>query len=83
MGGGGGRGGGDQGGRSRGESGEYHFIIHHDEGPEETLLDLRNAEEGWNPLGSYYLSEGETKVEMTNESSARVVLADAIKWVKR
>ena len=25
------------------ESGEYHFIIHHDDGPEEALLDLKNT----------------------------------------
>ena len=61
---------------------EYNFIIHHDDGPEEIILDLKNAEMGWNLLGSYYISEGETKVELTDESNARIVFADAVKWVK-
>jgi len=65
------------------ESGEYHFVIHHDDGPEEALLDLKNAESGWNLLGSYYISKRETKVELTDETSARIVFADAVKWVKR
>jgi len=63
--------------------GKVHFLIYHDDGVEETELDLNSAEDGWNYLGSYYISEGEAKLEVTNESEARFVIADAVKWVTR
>ena len=72
--------------RGRGEDTDYgkvHFLIYHDDGVEETELDLNSAEDGWNYLGSYYISQGEAKIEITNESEARFVIADAIKWVTR
>ncbi|MDZ7378054.1 MAG: hypothetical protein ONB06_01785, partial [candidate division KSB1 bacterium] len=64
------------------DSGQYHFRIHHDDGVDEVLFDRASAEEGWNFLGRYYLSGDSAKVELTNESDARVVFADAVKWVK-
>ncbi len=76
-------GGGDHGGGRNRPTGEYQFLIHADDGPEEILLGLADAEDGWNVLGSYYLSEGDTKVELTNKSDAKVVFADAVRWVKR
>jgi len=63
--------------------GKVHFLIHHDDGVEEAELDLNSAEDGWNYLGSYYISKGEAKLEITNESEARFVIADAVKWVTR
>jgi hypothetical protein len=63
--------------------GKHHFFIYHDDGIEETDLDLNGAENGWNYLGSYYISKGEAKIELTNESEGSVVIADAVKWVKR
>jgi hypothetical protein len=63
--------------------GKHHFLIYHDDGVEETELDLNSADDGWNYLGSYYISEGEAKIELTNESEGRVVIADAVKWVAR
>ena len=62
---------------------QYHYKIYHDDGEEETMLEIANAENGWNFLGSYYLSPDKAKVELTNESTGRVVIADAIKWQKR
>lgn len=77
-----GRGGGPPGQRQEGgRSGQYHFIVHHDDGIDETILDLKNAENGWNFLGTYYISSDTARVELTNESEERIVLADAIKWV--
>jgi hypothetical protein len=73
--------GGDRGGSNY--VGELHFKIYHDDGVEELLLDAPNADQGWNLLGSYYLSQGEAKVEISNESNDRLVIADAIKWIKK
>ncbi|MBN1163042.1 MAG: hypothetical protein JXB45_00550 [Candidatus Krumholzibacteriota bacterium] len=63
--------------------GHNSFIIYHDDGTEETDLDLNTAEDGWNYLGSFYISEGTARIEITNQTQARFVIADAIKWVKR
>ena len=63
--------------------GTYHFIVHHEGGAEEILLNLGQAEDGWNSLGSFYFSAGPAKVELTDESDGRLVIADAVKWVQR
>ena len=34
-------------------------------------------------LGSVYLSAGKAKVRLTNENTGRMVVADAVKWVKQ
>ena len=72
------------GGESGGENGfkDMHYKIYHDEGVEEITVDFENAEAGWNMLGRYYLSPDSAKVELTNQSSGRMVIGDAIKWVK-
>ncbi len=69
-------------GRDRQYVEQFHFIIYHDDGTEELAMNVRDAENGWNFLGTYYLTEGEVRVEMTDESKGRVVYADAVKWVK-
>ncbi|HKJ41286.1 MAG TPA: ABC transporter permease subunit [Sunxiuqinia sp.] len=70
--------------RRRGEdNGEYHFIVHSDNGEEEVPVDLKTAEDGWNHLGAYYFSPDTAVVELTNQSEARVVVADAVKLIKQ
>ncbi len=70
------------GGRQESPYKDMHYKIYHDEGVEEITVDFENAEGGWNKLGQYYLSPDSAKVELTNQSAGRVVLGDAIKWVK-
>ncbi|MCX6255947.1 MAG: hypothetical protein NTV31_15955, partial [Bacteroidia bacterium] len=62
---------------------DMHYKIYHDEGVEEITLDYENAEGGWNNLGRYYLSPDTAKVVLTNQSAGRIVIGDAIKWVKQ
>jgi hypothetical protein len=62
---------------------DFHFKIYHDEGVEEITLDYENAEPEWNKLGTYYLSADTAKVVLSNLTSGRVVLGDAIKWEKQ
>ena len=59
-----------------------HYKIYHDEGVEEITVDFENAEAGWNNLGRYYISSDSAKVELTNQSAGRMVIGDAIRWVK-
>jgi hypothetical protein len=61
---------------------DMHYKIYHDQGVEEITVDYENAEAGWNMLGRYYLSPDSAKVELTNQSSGRMVIGDAIRWVK-
>ena len=78
----GGPAGGPMGNRQETPYKDMHYKIYHDEGMEEIIVDFENAEGGWNKLGQYYLSPDTVKVELTNQSEGRVVLGDAIKWVK-
>lgn len=61
---------------------DLHFKVYHDEGMEEITLDFDNAEPGWNMLGRYYISSDSAKVELSNKSTGRMVIGDAVKWVK-
>jgi len=65
------------------DKGEYHYVIHHDDGNEEATIDLKSADQGWNRIGAYYFSPDTAVVEMTNKSEAQMVVADAIKLVKQ
>ena len=62
---------------------DMHYKIYHDEGVDEITLDYEKAEGGWNNLGKYYISPDTAKVVLTNKSAGRIVIGDAIKWVKQ
>lgn len=62
--------------------GEFIYQVFHDGGLEEVALSVDGAPAGWNFIGSWYFSKGEAKVRLTDESTSRFVIADAVKWVK-
>ena len=62
---------------------DLHFKVYHDEGVEDISIDYEQAEGGWNNLGRFYLSKDSAKVVLTNKSAGRMVIGDAIKWVKQ
>jgi hypothetical protein len=62
---------------------EFHYRIYHKGEVENISLDYENAESGWNKLGTYYLSSDTSKVVLSNLSSGKVVIGDAIKWVRQ
>ncbi|MGE4587345.1 MAG: hypothetical protein AB7D05_08395, partial [Mangrovibacterium sp.] len=70
-------------GRRRDNDGDYHYMIHHDDGTEEAIVELDSAEPGWNHLGAFYFSPDTAVVEMTNQSKGRMVVADAVKLIKQ
>jgi len=72
-----------RGGDSNEEKGEYHFVIHADDGMEEQALNIQGAEEGWNLLGSFYFSPDTALIELNNRSEQRIVFADAVKLVEQ
>jgi len=72
--------------KGSGNEGEYIYRIYHADGVDEALLDKKNAEQGWNFLGTYYLESDTAKVELTNKATSekiQKIYADAIKWVKK
>jgi len=62
---------------------EFHFHVYYDHGVEDIAFDYENAENGWNKLGTYYLKADSDKVVLSNLSGGRVIIADAIKWVRQ
>jgi hypothetical protein len=76
-----------QGGPDREREGEarfrdFHYKVYHDGGVEEITFDYQNAEPGWNSLGRFYISSDSAKVTLSNQSSGKLVIGDAIKWVR-
>jgi hypothetical protein len=59
-----------------------HFKIYNDQGVDDITLDYQSADGGWNNLGRFWLSADTARVELTNKSEGRIVIGDAIKWVK-
>ncbi len=47
------------------------------------MIDLANAEQGWNLIGSFQLDGGPNKIELSDKNDSTYVIADAIKWVKK
>ena len=62
---------------------DLHYKVYHDDGVEEISIDYDHADGGWNSLGRFHLSHDSAKVVLTNKSSGRMVIGDAIKWVKQ
>jgi hypothetical protein len=60
----------------------YNFRIYHDDGMDDITLADEELENGWNYIGTFYISPENAKVELTNKSVGKMVFADAIKWVK-
>ena len=61
---------------------DMNYKVYHDEGVDDIQVDFQQAEPGWYNLGRFYLSADTVRVDLTNKSSGRIVLGDAVKWVK-
>lgn len=61
----------------------YNFS--HAEGEETIQLETKEAGSGWVSLGRYYFKSGPVSISLTDRGadSHQVILADAVKWVKR
>lgn len=62
--------------------GEYHYTITTDDGINNVTVNCKEIEGGWTLLGTYFCSPNNTRVELNNLSSARAVIADAVKAVR-
>ena len=71
-------------GRSRrGGERSLNLLVYHEDGVEDLDLDVQEAEEGWNHLGTYRLAAGPAHVELSDRGTGRCIIADAVKWVKK
>jgi hypothetical protein len=61
---------------------DYNFKIYHEDGFEEVNKSDQELENGWNYLGSFYITPETAKVELNNKSVGAYLFADAIKWVE-
>jgi len=68
-------------GRNRGlQRGKWNMNLVHDSGSESLTFDANAADSGWNTLGTFDIEAGEVRLEVSNETDGRYVLADAIRW---
>ncbi len=58
----------------------YVYLVSHDGGVEK--VPVTEMDNGWNYLGSFYISAGQAKVELSNKTGGEMVFADAMKWIK-
>ena len=70
-----------QGGRDAGRQ-DYHYIVNHDDGIEEVVIEANETEDGWVLLGSFYFS-GEARIELTDRSEGPMIFADAVRLIKQ
>jgi len=73
-----------RGGDNQDNNGDYNFTIFGDEGAQQSTLDGKNAEPGWNHLGTYYFTSDTALIELSNKSDAKkIIFADAVKLVEQ
>jgi hypothetical protein len=62
---------------------EYRFKVQYGEDIEDAYINLSRANDGWMQLGVYYFASDTVSVTLSNECKIRIVIADAVKIVKR
>lgn len=61
---------------------DYNFNVYHQGGVENIHLTDGDVDNGWNYLGTFFITPQTARIELTNESVGSMVFADAVKWVK-
>lgn len=60
--------------------GVWHLEVVNDSGRREVTFDSDAGTQGWNLVGTFELTEGETLVELSDKTNGQLVVADAIRW---
>jgi len=74
------RGGGNGGGGEPEET--YNFTIKHDDGTDHPAVKPDVRESTWVEIGTYHFASDSARIELSNNTKARMIFADAIKLVK-
>jgi len=61
---------------------DYNFRVYHEGGVEKINLRDGDLENGWNYLGTYFITPSTAKVELSNSSVGTMIFADAVKWIE-
>ncbi len=67
-------------GPQRKEERNQTYLLRADQVNETVTLDLEMEEEGWVPLGHFYLPRGKATITLTDKVSGNYVIADAVKF---
>ena len=59
----------------------YHFKVFHDNGEEVVPVNVRNYKSDWVSLGEYYFTGDSARIELSNRSKVKAVIADAVKLI--
>jgi len=71
------------GGGDRGEPDEiYNFTVKHDDGIDHPVVKPDVRESTWVEVGTYHYSSDSARIELSNNTKAKMIFADAIKLVK-
>jgi hypothetical protein len=60
----------------------YNYNVIHDDGTDHPVLKPDNRQSTWVEMGSYHFSGDSARIELTNNTKARSIYADAIKLIK-
>jgi hypothetical protein len=60
----------------------YDFSVTHDDGTDHPVLKPDARESTWVEMGTYHFSSDSARIELSNNTKARTIYADAIKLVK-
>ena len=62
---------------------DYNFEIGQFGTWDNVSMNMRRADEGWNMLGTFRFEADTVKITLSNKSGVNVVVADAVRLVKR
>ncbi len=60
----------------------YNFNVTHDDGVDHPAVKPDSRESTWVEVGTYHFSPDSAKIELTNNTKARTIFADAIKLIR-
>ena len=60
--------------------GTWHLALFDGSDRQEVTFDSGAGTQGWNLVGTFDLSEGEIRVDLSDKTNGQVVVADAIRW---
>ncbi len=61
----------------------FTYTVISDDGIETVEVPTDSRVSDWQFVGEYYFSEGDASVELSDKTSNRIVVADAVKWIRK
>ncbi|MCK5126155.1 MAG: hypothetical protein KAR42_07855 [candidate division Zixibacteria bacterium] len=65
------------------DPGSLNFTVYGEDGQEDIRISLAMAIAGWNYIGTFQFGEGENRVELSDKKNDGIIIADAVKFVRR